>query len=443
MAALRQSPPAPRSPSSFLAPLRCTTTPPFYLHPPFVRQRILPPHRPLLVALPTRSTVDGRGQEEGIWGRFNGTAKPVLPPLRAASDPPAASGDTDVSLRGIMLRAGEVLSMAFPLWVGTACCVALWRPSSFLWVDKNLQIFGLTLTMLGMGMTLTLQDLRAALLMPKELASGFILQYTVMPLSGFFVSKLLKLPAHYAAGLILVSCCPGGTASNLVTYLARGSVALSVLMTAASTFAAVVIKPLPFPLSFSNIITGFLAVNFSRFEPQIMTPFLTSKLAGRFVTVDPVGLFMSTVQVVLAPVLVGAVLNQYCNSLVEFVSPLMPLIAVATVALLCGSAIAQNASAILSSGLQVVISVACLHGSGFFFGYVLARVLGIDVSSSRTISIEVGMQNSMLGVVLAGQHFGNPLTAVPCAVSSVCQAVYGSILAGIWRCLPPKTQEKD
>ncbi|XP_074590597.1 putative sodium/metabolite cotransporter BASS1, chloroplastic isoform X2 [Curcuma longa] len=414
MAALRQSPPAPRSPSSFLAPLRCTTTPPFYLHPPFVRQRILPPHRPLLVALPTRSTVDGRGQEEGIWGRFNGTAKPVLPPLRAASDPPAASGDTDVSLRGIMLRAGEVLSMAFPLWVGTACCVALWRPSSFLWVDKNLQIFGLTLTMLGMGMTLTLQDLRAALLMPKELASGFILQYTVMPLSGFFVSKLLKLPAHYAAGLILVSCCPGGTASNLVTYLARGSVALSVLMTAASTFAAV-----------------------------IMTPFLTSKLAGRFVTVDPVGLFMSTVQVVLAPVLVGAVLNQYCNSLVEFVSPLMPLIAVATVALLCGSAIAQNASAILSSGLQVVISVACLHGSGFFFGYVLARVLGIDVSSSRTISIEVGMQNSMLGVVLAGQHFGNPLTAVPCAVSSVCQAVYGSILAGIWRCLPPKTQEKD
>ncbi|XP_042458752.1 probable sodium/metabolite cotransporter BASS1, chloroplastic isoform X1 [Zingiber officinale] len=437
MAALRQSPPAPRSPSSFLSPLLRTTTPPFYL------QRILPPHRPLLLVVPTRSTVDGRGQEEGIWRRPNGTGKPVLPLLCAASDPPSASGETDVSLRGIMLRAGEVLSMAFPLWVGTACCVALWRPSSFLWVDKNLQIFGLTLTMLGMGMTLTLQDLRAALLMPKELASGFILQYTVMPLSSFFVSKLLKLPAHYAAGLILVGCCPGGTASNIVTYLARGNVALSVLMTAVSTFAAVVIKPLHFSSSFSNIIPRFLAATFSRFELQIMTPFLTSKLAGRFVAVDPVGLFMSTVQVVLAPVLLGAVLNQYCNSLIEFVSPVMPLIAVATVALLCGSAIAQNASAILSSGLQVVISVACLHGSGFFFGYVLARVLGIDVSSSRTISIEVGMQNSMLGVVLAGQQFGNPLTAVPCAVSSVCQAAYGSILAGIWRSMIPKTEEKD
>lgn len=110
-------------------------------------------------------------------------------------------------------------------------------------------------------------------------------------------------------------------------------------------------------------------------------------------------------QVVLAPVLVGAVLNKYCNSLVEFVSPLMPPVVVATVALLCGSAIAQNASAILSSGLQVAISVACLHGSGFFFGYVLARVLGIDVSSSRTISIEVGMQVVSSLLLEKSHHF--------------------------------------
>lgn len=304
--------------------------------------------------------------------------------------------------------------MAFPLWVGSACVVALWRPSSFLWVHRNWQISGLTLTMLGMGMTLTLDDLRTAFLMPKELTAGFVLQYTVMPLSGFFVSKLLKLPSHYAAGLVLVACCPGGTASNIVTYLARGNVALSVLMTAASTFAAV-----------------------------IMTPILTSKLAGQFVAVDPAGLFMSTVQVVLSPVLLGALLNQYCNSLVEFVSPLMPFIAVATVAILCGSAIAQNASAILSSGLQVVLAVCLLHGLGFSFGYLLSRMLGIDVSSSRTISIEVGMQNSVLGVVLAGQHFGNPLTAVPCAVSSVCHSVYGSLLAGIWRSMPPPTEVKN
>lgn len=175
----------------------------------------------------------------------------------------------------------------------------------------------------------------------------------------------------------------------------------------------------------------------STFAAAFMTPLLASKLAGQYVAVDPMGLFVSTSQVVLAPVLLGALLNQYFNPLVELVSPLMPFIAVATVAVLCGNAIAQNASAILASGVQVVLSVCCLHGSGFFFGFVLSRLLGIDTASARTISIEVGMQNSVLGVVLAGKHFGSPLTAVPCAVSSICHSVYGSILAGIWRSMPP------
>ncbi|ONK74909.1 uncharacterized protein A4U43_C03F11360 [Asparagus officinalis] len=351
--------------------------------------------------------------------------RPFLSPLCSSFSPSATnSSDGDggeaketktLNGREIIVRLGEVLSLGFPVWVGSACLVALWRPPSFLWVGRNFQIVGITLTMLGMGMTLTLEDLRAALLMPKQLAAGFVLQYTVMPLSGFFISKLLRLPSYYAAGLILVSCCPGGTASNIVTYLARGNVALSVLMTAASTFSA-----------------------------ALMTPFLTSKLAGQFVAVDPVGLFMSTVQVVLAPVLVGAALNQYCNDFVEVVSPLMPFIAVATVAILCGSAIAQNASAILASGFQVAVSVFALHASGFTFGYWFSRLLGIDVSSSRTISIEVGMQNSVLGVVLATKHFGNPLTAVPCAVSSICHSIYGSVLAGIWRSMPPAQEdEKD
>ncbi|KAG5570134.1 hypothetical protein H5410_059900 [Solanum commersonii] len=308
---------------------------------------------------------------------------------------------------------GETISVLFPLWVALGCLIGLLKPSSYNWVKPEWTVMGITLTMLGMGMTLTFDDLRGALAMPKELFCGFVLQYSVMPLSGYFVSKLLNLPSHYAAGLILVGCCPGGTASNIVTYIARGNVALSVLMTAASTLSAVV-----------------------------MTPFLTEKLAGQFVAVDAVGLFMSTLQVVLLPVLAGAFLNQYFKGLVKFVSPLMPPIAVATVAVLCGNAIAQSSSAILMSGQQVVIATALLHASGFFFGYVLSRMLGVDVSSSRTISIEVGMQNSVLGVVLATQHFGNPLTAVPCAVSSVCHSIFGSALAGIWRrSIPDKVQD--
>ncbi|EYU38235.1 hypothetical protein ABFS82_13G062800 [Erythranthe guttata] len=310
---------------------------------------------------------------------------------------------------------GEAISTAFPVWVAVGCLLGLVRPSSFNWVQPKWTVMGITLTMLGMGMTLTFDDLRGALAMPKELFTGFLLQYSVMPLSAYFVSRLLNLPSYYAAGLILVGCCPGGTASNIVTYIARGNVALSVLMTAASTLSAV-----------------------------IMTPFLTAKLAGQYVAVDAMGLFMSTLQVVLLPVLAGAFLNQYFQGFVRVVSPLMPPIAVATVAVLCGNAIAQSSSAILHSGQQVVLAVALLHTFGFFFGYALSRTLGIDVSSSRTISIEVGMQNSVLGVVLATQHFGNPLTAVPCAVSSVCHSIFGSALAGIWRrSIPTNTQEKE
>lgn len=333
-------------------------------------------------------------------------------PLHCGISSNTSDANNSRSFREWIELIGELISTAFPIWVSLGCLLGLVKPSSFNWVQPKWTIIGLTLTMLGMGMTLTLDDLRGALAMPKEIISGFVLQYSVMPISGFLVSKLLNLPSHYAAGLILVGCCPGGTASNIVTYIARGNVALSVLMTAASTLSAVV-----------------------------MTPLLTAKLAGQYVAVDAMGLLMSTLQVVLLPVLGGAFLNQYFQSLVKFVSPLMPPVAVGTVAILCGNAIAQSASAILMSGPQVMLAAFLLHASGFFFGYVLARVLGIDVASSRTISIEVGMQNSVLGVVLASQHFGNPLTAVPCAVSSVCHSIFGSILAGIWRRSTPKQMQ--
>ncbi|KMS98151.1 hypothetical protein BVRB_4g095370 isoform A [Beta vulgaris subsp. vulgaris] len=324
------------------------------------------------------------------------------------------SANNKSSFRGLIETLSEAVSTAFPIWVALGCLMGLLKPDSFSWVKPQLSIWGLTITMLGMGMTLTLDDLSGAMAMPKEVIAGFLLQYSVMPLSGFFISRLLGLPSHYAAGLILVGCCPGGTASNIVTYLARANVALSVLMTAASTFSAVV-----------------------------MTPFLTARLAGQYVPVDATGLLMSTLQVVLLPVLAGAFFNQYFQGLVRLVSPLLPPIAVATVAVLCGNAIAQSSSAILMSGQQVVLACCLLHASGFFFGYMLARLLGIDMSSARTISIEVGMQNSVLGLVLANQHFGNPLTAVPCAVSSVCHSIIGSALAGIWRYSTPKERSQS
>ncbi|KAG4386152.1 hypothetical protein GLYMA_12G234600v4 [Glycine max] len=272
------------------------------------------------------------------------------------------------------------------------------------WLVLAVTIRGLNIIMLGMGMTLTLDDLRGALAMPKQVLYGFVLQYSVMPLSGFLISTLLNLAPHFAAGLILIGCSPGGTASNIITYLSRGNVALSVIMTTASTLTA-----------------------------TIMTPFLTATLAGKYVAVDASGLLISTLQVVLFPVLAGAFLNQFFKPFVKLVSPLMPPIAVTTVAILCGNSIAQSSSAILVCGGQVILATFLLHASGFFFGYIFGRLLGLDVSSSRTISTQVGMKNSVLGIVLATKHFGDPLTAVPGAVSIVFQSIIGSILAGIWR----------
>ncbi|KAL9322259.1 hypothetical protein ACSQ67_010312 [Phaseolus vulgaris] len=154
----------------------------------------------------------------------------------------------------------------------------------------------------------------------------------------------------------------------------------------------------------------------------------------KYVNADASGFLISTLQVVLFPVLSGAFLNQYFQPLVKLVSPLMPPMALAAVAILCGNAIALSSSSILMCGGQVISASSLLHASGFFFGYVLARMVGLDVSSSRTISIEVGMQNSQpLGFFLVPHTFGDPLTAVPCAVSSVIQAIFGSMLAGICR----------
>jgi BASS family bile acid:Na+ symporter len=164
-----------------------------------------------------------------------------------------------------------------------------------------------------------------------------------------------------------------------------------------------------------------------------MTPFLTSALAGRMVEVDAGGLLVSTLQVVLVPVVVGALLNRWCPQLVMPVLPVAPLVSVLGITLIVASIIGQNAAAIRASGGRLLLAVFLLHAGGFLLGYLVARVLGHPVRSARTISIEVGMQNSGLGVVLARKHFPDPLTAVPCAISSVFHSVIGSALAGYWR----------
>jgi len=296
----------------------------------------------------------------------------------------------------------------FPAWVLAATALALWHPPLFSWFNGPWIVGGLALVMLGMGLTLDVADFAAVGKMPRAIALGFAAQYTIMPLLGWAIARALQLPPAFAVGLILVACCPGGTASNVVAFLARANVALSVVMTSCSTLAAVV-----------------------------MTPWLTGWLAGAYVPVDAWGIFLTTAQVVLAPVLLGLFLHHRAPRFTATVLPAGPILSVLVISLIVGSIIAQNAAAIFEHGAVLILAVFLLHSGGFALGYALARVFRYDRLVARTLSIEVGMQNSGLGAVLARTRFAaEPLTAVPSALSSVCHSVLGSLLAGWWRLRP-------
>ena len=297
----------------------------------------------------------------------------------------------------------------FPIWVLLGGALALVHPDWFAWFNGDFITWGLAVIMLGMGITLSVDDFKAVLKMPQAVAAGFVAQYLIMPFLGWSIAHLLKLDPPLAVGLILVACCPGGTASNVVTYIARANVALSVLMTMCSTFGAIV-----------------------------MTPLLTKWLAGTYVPVPAWGLFVTTLKVVLAPLVIGLGLNRYAPRFVKFVLPVSPLISVLTITLICASIIGGSAEPLKKSGGVLLLAVFLLHAGGFFLGYVFAWLLRYDKINCRTISIEVGMQNSGLGATLAKEHFAQmPLTPLPCAISATFHSVIGSILAGIWRLRSP------
>lgn len=294
------------------------------------------------------------------------------------------------------------LTNAFPLWVLLGGVLALVHPPLFTWFAPCV-VWALAVVMLGMGVTMSVEDFRGVLGMPRAVAAGFIAQYTIMPFLGWAVARGLRLEPAFAAGLILVACCPGGTASNIVTFLARGHVPLSVLMTMCSTFGAV-----------------------------ILTPLLTKWLAGTYVPVNAARLLLDTAQIVLLPLLLGLALHHGAPRAVRAILPLAPLVSVLTVALICASIIGLNADAIRRSGVRLAGAVFLLHAGGFALGYGFARMWGYEVNVRRTMAIEVGMQNSGLGVALARNHFPAG-AAVPCAISSVFHSVIGSVLAGWWR----------
>lgn len=305
-------------------------------------------------------------------------------------------------------RVVAIITQLFPVWVVLAGAVALAHPPLFTWFSGPLIVWALAVIMLGMGITLSIDDFRAVARMPRAVVAGVLAQYLIMPLVGWVAATAFGLPPALAAGVILVACCPGGTASNVVCFLAGANVALSVLMTMVSTFAAIA-----------------------------LTPLLTQWLAGTLVPVDAWGLFTSTVQVVLLPVLAGLALHHSAPRAVAFVLPVAPLVSVAAIVMICASIVGQGAAALWSSAAALLACVFTVHAVGFACGHLLGRLLGFDENVRRTISIEVGMQNSGLGAVLARLHFADPSTALPAAVSATFHSVIGSALAAWWARHPP------
>ena len=275
-------------------------------------------------------------------------------------------------------------------------------PSVFTWFSGPWITYGLGGIMLGMGLTLSWNDFALVAKTPSWVVLGMLLQFTVMPLLGWGLGILFQLPPFFAVGLILVACCPGGTASNVIAFLANANVALSVAMTTCSTFGAI-----------------------------LLTPFLTASLSGSYLDVDAWGLFYSTLKVVLVPVALGVLLNQYANRLTQRILPYAPATAVVLIVLIVASIIGQGKEIILSSGLNLIAAILLLHFSGFVLGYFLSKIILKNTAVSKTIAIEVGMQNSGLGAVLARENFINPATAIPSAISSLVHSIYGSIFVAI------------
>ncbi|WP_295160783.1 bile acid:sodium symporter family protein [uncultured Brachyspira sp.] len=291
--------------------------------------------------------------------------------------------------------------MAFIVLIVAA--VSLFFPKTVSFLKTSYVNYLLMIVMFGMGLTLKLEDFKVIFTRPKDIIIGVIAQFTIMPFLAFLLSIVFKLPPELAVGVILVGTCPGGTSSNVMTYLANGDVALSVGMTSVSTILA------PFA-----------------------TPLLTLIYAGQKVNVNAVNMFISIVQVVILPIVLGFVINKFFYKFTNSIKEILPLISVSAIVAIVAAVVSVNSHKLIQVGYLVIIVVILHNSLGYILGYILGKVFRLSNSKCKAVSIEVGMQNSGLAASLAATHFTSiPLAAVPGAIFSVWHNISGSIIANI------------
>jgi len=306
-------------------------------------------------------------------------------------------------------KFSDVFSNLFPLWTLSVAVLGLTAPGVFAGISTEYFTALLGALMLSMGITLTVDDFKRVLARPGVMLLGFAACYILMPALALGLAKLLGLPAALTAGMVLVGSINGGQASNLCTYIARGDVALSVLMTTCTTIGAI-----------------------------FMTPLICQLLLGAIVPVDAAGVAISTIQVVLLPIVVGMFANYKFPKAVKKIEPFSPIVGVLSTCILVGSAVAQCAGPIKAAGVQLQLAAFLLHVVGGLVAYFGCKPLGYDEQTCRTFAIETSMKSSAFGFLLAKLHFSAFLVRVPAAVSVVWMALVGSTLAVLFRALPAK-----
>ena len=291
--------------------------------------------------------------------------------------------------------------------------VSLLVPDSFLWIETWAINPMLGLIMFGMGLTLSPQDFHVVLKRPKDIIMGCLAQFTVMPLLAWGLAWAFDLPKELALGVILVGCCPGGTASNVITYLAKGDLALSVGMTATSTLLA-----------------------------PLVTPLLVLLLAGTMVDVDTWGMLQSILYVIIAPIAAGLLCKKFLPNITRQIVPFMPAFSSLVIASTVGIVVSHNAERILVGGMLVILVVMLHNMLGLGLGFVLAKLLRLTRPKCVAVSIEVGMQNSGLASSLAVLHFAAyPLATIPGAIFSVWHNISGALVAKLFQVTEGKDNE--
>jgi len=289
----------------------------------------------------------------------------------------------------------------FIIWTIIAAVIGFFQPATFAWVLPQVTIL-LGIIMFGMGMTLEVEDFKNILKHPKYILLGSLAQFTLMPLIAFGLAVIFQLPPELAVGVILVGTCPGGTASNVMTFLAKGDVALSVSITTLSTFLA-----------------------------PILTPLLTVWLAGKWIPVSAGAMFISIVKIVLIPIILGLVINSLFGSKLKAVTKSLPAVSVISIVLIVGGVVGVNSDKIATTGAAIFLIVILHNVLGLLSGYFLGDKLSLEEAKKRALSIEIGMQNSGLAVSLAVAHF-SPAAAIPAAIFSVWHNISGPLVATYW-----------